>query len=155
MWTLEQRQRLSLENQILIGEGFDQFQVYRDATRDTYSASGYATASSGRRYYLFLPIPTGYPYQRPKLYVTEPNPLLMYDRRPVSSVGVSHYMHTLTPHETAGWPQICHWRDERWHSGIVLRKVFLKGLLWIEAYEQHLATGRNIADFVRTMAERA
>ena len=48
MWTLEQRQRLSLENQILIGEGFDQFKVYRDATYDSYSASGYATANSGR-----------------------------------------------------------------------------------------------------------
>jgi len=51
--------------------------------------------------------------------------------------------------------QICHWRDARWHSGIVLQKVFLKGLLWIEAYEQHLATGLSLADFVRTMAETA
>jgi hypothetical protein len=155
MWTLEQRKRLSLENQVLIGEGFDQFQVYRNATYDSYSVSGYATANSGRQYYLYIPIPTGYPYQRPPLYVTDPNPLLMCDGRQVSSVGVSHYMHTLTPHATAGWPQICHWRDARWHSGIVLQKVFLKGLLWIEAYEQHLATGRGIADFVRTMTETA
>jgi hypothetical protein len=51
--------------------------------------------------------------------------------------------------------QICHWRDGRWHSGILLLKVFLKGLLWIEAYEQHLATGRNLSEFVGTMAERA
>ena len=49
MWTYEQRQRLLVENQILIGEGFDQFQVYRDPTYDSYSASGYATANSGRR----------------------------------------------------------------------------------------------------------
>ena len=154
MWTYEQRQRLILESQILIREGFDQFQVFRDPTHDSYSASGYATTSSGHRYYLYIPIPSGYPYQRPPLYVTEPNPLLMYDRRPVSSLGVSHYMHTLTPH-AAGWPQICHWRDARWHSQIVLQKVFLKGLLWVEAYEQHLATGQHIADFVRTMAETA
>ena len=152
MWTPEQRQRLSLEHQILIGEGFDQFKVYYDPANDSYSASGYATAN--RQYYLYLPIPTAYPYQRPPLYVTDPNPLLMCDGRPVSSMGVSHYMHTLTPH-AAGWPQICHWRDARWHSGIVLQKVFLKGLLWIEAYEQHLTTGRDIADFVRTMAETA
>ena len=79
----------------------------------------------------------------------------MYDGRRVSSMGVSHYMHTLAPHATSGWPQVCHWRDARWHSQIVLQKVFLKGLLWIEAYEQHLATGRDIADFVRTMAETA
>jgi hypothetical protein len=51
--------------------------------------------------------------------------------------------------------QICHWRDARWHSGILLYKVFLKGLLWIEAYEQHLATGRNLSEFVGTMTETA
>lgn len=152
MWTSEQRQRLLLENQILISEGFDQFQLYYDRTSDAYSVSGYATANSGRQYYLYIPIPSGYPYQRPPLYVTNPNPLTMYDGNAVSSLGVSHNMHTLVPH-SAGWPQICHWRDARWHSGILLQKVLLKGLIWIEAYEQHLATGRPIADFVRTMAE--
>jgi hypothetical protein len=72
----------------------------------------------------------------------------------ISSLGVSHAMHTLEP-SASGWVQVCHWRDARWHSGIVLQKVFLKGLLWIEAYEQHLATGLPLADFVRTMAETA
>lgn len=152
MWTLEQRTRLALENQILIAEGFDQFGVYHNANFDSYSASGWAMANSGHQYYLYIPIPSGYPHQRPPLYVTDPKPLLMYDGNPVLSAGVSHNMHTLTTHE-AGWPQICHWRDARWHSGVVLQKVFLKGLLWIEAYEQHLATGRPIADFVRTMVE--
>jgi hypothetical protein len=84
------------------------------------------------------------------MYLTEPFPLLMADGRMVSSLGVSHSMHTLTPSPN-GFVQICHWRDERWHSGILLQKVFLKGLLWIEAYEQHLATGRPLADFVLTM----
>lgn len=152
MWSAEQRQRLYVEDQILLAEGFDQFRVYYDRPSDSYSASGYATANSGRQYYFYSPIPTGYPYERPHLYVTDPKPLLMYDGASVSSAGVSHNMHTLAPHPS-GWPQICHWRDARWHSGIVLQKVFLKGLLWIEAYEQHLATGRPLADFVRTMAE--
>jgi len=88
------------------------------------------------------------------MYVTDPYPLRMFDGSFVTGQGVSHQMHTLTPHPN-GWPQICHWRDARWHSGILLQKVFLKGLLWIEAYEQHLATGRPIAEFVLTMAERA
>lgn len=152
MWTAEQRQRLYLENEVLRREGFDQFGVYRGSSDDTYFASGTATANSGHRYHLYMPIPPLYPYQRPSLYVTDPNPLRMFDGRPVSSFGVSHQMHTLTPHP-AGWPQICHWRDARWHSGILLQKVFMKALIWIEAYEQHLATGRPLADFVSTMAE--
>lgn len=88
------------------------------------------------------------------MYVTEPHPLLMRDRTPLSSLGVSHKMHTLTPYSN-GMVQICHWRDNRWRSNIVLQKVFLKGLIWIEAYEQHIATGHDLAEFVRTMAETA
>lgn len=88
------------------------------------------------------------------MYVTEPHPLLMRDGTPMSKLGAAHKIHTMTP-STNGMVQICHWRDNRWHSRIVLQKVFLKGLIWIEAYEQYIATGRDLADFVRTMAETA
>jgi hypothetical protein len=86
------------------------------------------------------------------MYITDPLPLLMADGTPVSRLGVSHQMHTLEP-SSNGMVQICHWRDARWHSSILLQKVFLKGLIWIEAYEQHIATGRPLAEFIRTMAE--
>ena len=154
MWTAEQRQRLVLEHEILQREGFPQFGVYHHASDDSYYAVGYANSNAGYRYRLWIPIPAGYPQQRPPMYITEPNPLLMRDAvTPVSSLGVSHSMHTLTP--LNGMVQICHWRDNRWRSGIVLQKVFLKGLIWIEAYEQYIATGSDLADFVRTMAEAA
>lgn len=154
MWRDDQRKRLVLEHEILQREGFDQFSVYHDRSADTYWAVGNASANSGRQYRLYIPIPAGYPHQRPPMYVTEPNPLRMYDGTLVASLGVSHNMHTLAPH-SQGWPQICHWRDGRWHSGILLQKVFLKGMMWIEAYEQHLATGRPLAEFVLTMTEIA
>jgi hypothetical protein len=143
-----------MEHHILQREGFSQFSVYHNTAYDTYYASGVATSNSGRRYSLYSPIPSGFPTQRPPLYVTDPHPLLTADGTSISRLGVSHAMHTLTPHEN-GWVQICHWRDSRWHSGILLQKVFLKAHIWIEAYEQHLATGRTLADFVRTMAEGA
>lgn len=154
MWTTEQRQRLYIEHETLQREGFTQFSVYHDKTSDSYYASGYATSNSGRRYGLYITIPSGYPFHRPLMYVTDPVPLLMRDGRKLASLGVAHAMHTLGP-SSNGMVQICHWRDARWHSGILLFKVFLKGLLWIEAYEQHLATGRDISEFVGTMAETA
>jgi hypothetical protein len=154
VWTSEQRQRLGLEYAILQREGFGQFTVYHDTERDTYYASGVTRSNSGRQYGLYILIPSGFPYERPAMYLTEPFPLLMADGSRVSSLRVSHQMHTLAP-SSSGWVQICHWRDARWHSGIKLQQVFLKGLLWIEAYEQHLLTGRPIAEFVLTMAERA
>jgi molybdopterin/thiamine biosynthesis adenylyltransferase len=145
VWTAEQRNRMAVEHQILQREGFTQFSVWHKKEDDTYYASGYATSSSGRPYYLYCPLPSGYPIQRPPLYLTEPRPLLMADGSRISALGVSHAMHTLAP--LGDMVQICHWRDPRWHAGIVLQKVFLKGLLWIEAYEQHLATGQSLADF--------
>jgi hypothetical protein len=154
MWTAEQRQRMVLDHEILQREGFDQFSVYINRPTDSYYAAGTATSNSGRRYYLYVPIPSGYPWERPPMYLTDPCPLRMADGTAITTLGVSHQMHTLEP-SSNGWVQVCHWRSGRWHSGIVLQKVFLKGLLWIEAYEQHLATGRALAEFVPTMAERA
>ena len=154
MWTSEQRQRLGLEQAALQQEGFSQFSVYWDKGDDTYYASGYTSSNSGRPYGLHISIPSGFPYERPPMYLTQPFPLLMHDGSRVSSLGLSHRMHTLAPHSN-GMVQLCHWRDARWRSGIKLHQVFLKGIVWIEAYEQHLATGRPLADFVPTMAERA
>jgi hypothetical protein len=68
----------------------------------------------------------------------------------VNSLRLSHAMHTLEP-GPENVVQICHWRDDRWHAAITLDKVLLKGLIWIEAYEQHLATAKPISDFVTTM----
>ncbi|MBZ5538108.1 MAG: hypothetical protein LAO31_19320 [Acidobacteriia bacterium] len=152
MWTAEQRQRLLLEHEILQREGFTQFSVYQDRAADTYFASGVTLSNAGYRYRLHIPIPSGFPYQRPPMYITEPLPLLMADGTPLSRLGVSHQMHTLAP-SSNGMVQVCHWRDARWHSSILLQKVFLKGLIWIEAYEQHIDTGRPLAEFVRTMGE--
>ena len=153
MWSSDQRRRLYLENEVLHKEDFTQFSVYWYESSDTYEASGTTSSSSGKLYTLAIPIPTGFPQSRPPMYVTYPLPLYSADGSRVSSLGVSHFMHTLAP-STSGQVQICHWRDDRWHSGILLHKVFLKGLLWIEAYEQHLATGRPISEFVSTMKER-
>jgi hypothetical protein len=149
MWTADQRKRFDLEHRLLQVEGFPQFSIYRNENDDTYYGYGVATTNSGRKYTLYLVLPNGFPYERPSLYVTDPRPLLMFDGRPLTVLGYSHNMHTLAP--SNGYVQICHWRDDSWRASILLHKVFLKGLLWLEAYEQHLATGRPLAEFVSTM----
>ncbi len=136
MWTADQRARLDLEYRLLQQEGFPQFSIYRNEKDDTYYGYG-------------VVIPNGFPYERPSLYVTDPRPLLMFDGRPLTGLGYSHNMHTLAPSNEC--VQICHWRDDRWRGSILLHRVFLKGLIWLEAYEQHLATGRPLAEFVSTM----
>ena len=145
------QERLVLENQVLQRDGFSQFQVYLSGSATDYDLWGTHRTNSGAPYRIWSPIPPRYPYERPPVYVYEPNPLPAYGYgQNVNGCGVSHSMHTLSngPNNEI---QICHWRDDRWHSALTLNKVMLKVVLWLEAYEQHLSSGSPIDDFVRTM----
>lgn len=147
-----QRERLFLEHQLLQRQGLDQFGVYYDRAQDRHDVLGTAVTNAGGSYDLWIPIPARYPDSRPRLYVLRPNPLRTASNGTVNAMGVSHEMHTLTP-GPQDIVQICHWRDDRWHAAITLDRVLIKGLIWLEAYEQHLATGRSIDSFVTTMRE--
>lgn len=143
--------RLVLENQILERDGLSQFQVYRSQGGDSFYLWGVQRTNAGNAYTIWSPIPARYPYERPRVYVQDPNPLRGYRYgESINSLGLSHAMHTLSngPNSEV---QICHWRDERWHSGITLNKVMIKVVLWLEAYEQYLASGTSISKFVGTM----
>ncbi len=145
--TLEER--LVIENQILTRDGLSQFQVYRASVGNYYLWGDHKT-NSGKNYTIWGPIPNYYPNSRPPIYIHSPNPLVGYAGITINSYGLSHAMHTL-----ANGPnmevQICHWRDDRWHSGITLNKVMIKVVLWLEAYELYLSSGKTIAEFVKTM----
>ena len=149
---MAQRERLVLEHQLLQHVGMTDFSVYHDRVPDRYDVLGTAHTNAGNAYELWIPVPWGYPDARPPLYVVRPNPLRTVAGGTVNALGVSHLMHALTP-GPRNEVQICHWRDNRWHAAITLAKVLLKGLLWLEAYEQHLATGQPINSFVTTMKE--
>ena len=130
----------------------EQYQVYRGQT-GAYFLWGKHYTNAGNRYTLWSPLPTDFPYGRPPVYVHEPNPLWAFGHaRTINSYGTSHGMHTLTngPNNEV---QICHWRSDRWHSGITLNKVMLKAMIRLEAYEQHILTSNDINDFVTTMLE--
>ena len=144
-------ERLTYENQVLQQDGMPQFQIYKDQPNGYYLLGNQRT-SANNSYTLWSPIPAGYPHSRPHLYICTPNPLWGFGRtRTINEYGVSHRMHTLS-NGPNGQVQICHWRDERWHSGITFNRVMIKAMLWLEAYEQHLATGQDIHEFVRTMS---
>ena len=143
-------ERLTLENQILRRDGMAQFQVYGSPSGGYYLWGEHRT-NAGSSYTLWAPLPSGFPHGCPPLYIHAPNPLWGYAYgKTINSYGLSHAMHTLNngPNNEV---QICHWRSDRWHSGITLNKVMLKATLWLEAYEQHLSSGRDIDEFVKTM----
>ena len=146
-------ERLILENQILNREGFSQFQIYTGQTAGNYYLWGEQRTNSGNLYKIWSPIPSTYPSSKPPVYVYQPNPLLGYGgQKTINSYGTSHYMHTFT-NGPNGEVQICHWHSDRWHSGITFSRVMLKVILWLEAHEQHRATGKDICHSVSTMAQ--
>ena len=145
------QERLGLENQILQRDGLSQFQIYQFQSGESFYLWGSHKTNAGNSYAVYGPIPSGFPHSRPPIYIYEPNPLNGYGfTKTINSYGLSHNMHTLA-NGPGGMVQICHWREDRWHSGITLNKVMIKVLLWLEAYEQHLATGQTISEFVSTM----
>jgi hypothetical protein len=149
--TLEER--INVDNYILNIDGFSQFRIYQYTNQNSYFLWGDHKTNSGNVYTIWGPLPNNYPIGRPPIYVYKPNPLVGYDwTKTINSYGTSHSMHTLW-NGPNGEVQICHWRDTMWHSGITLNKVMLKVVIWLEAYEQYLSSGKSIAEFVGTMQE--
>jgi len=123
------QERLILENQLLERDGLSQFQVYRNEHRESFYLWGAHNTNCGKTYTIWSPLPTLYPDRRPPVYIHIPNPLPSYvTSQSLNSYGLSHNMHTLKngPHREV---QICHWRDDRWHSAITLNKVMIKVVL--------------------------
>lgn len=148
VWSEKQRYRLAQEKKILENHlpGFN----FYEPTGNTY-ASGEFYTNCRNKYGVRIEIPSGFPDECPRAYVSTPNPLWGYrNEKTILSYKVSHTMHTLSPHSN-GWVQVCHFRPERWNASNTLYKVFIKVRLWLEAYEGHRATGRNIDDFLGTM----
>ena len=146
------QERIILENQVLTQDGLSQFQVYRAQQGGSFYLWGEHRTNAGNAYTIWGPLPSDFPYGRPPVYVYKPNPLPGYGYdRPINALGLSHTMHTLE-NGPNGEVQICHWRSDRWHSGITLNKVMIKVVLWLEAYEQYRASAVTIKDFVSTMA---
>lgn len=145
-------ERLNYENQILNRDGMSQYLIKYSQPGNFYFIYGDYNSSSGRIYTIWCRIPDYYPNTCPSVYIHKPNPLIGYGGTLIKSYGLSHQMHT-SESSNSGEVQICHWRQSRWHSGITLNKVMVKVMLWFEAFEQHLSTGRPISDFVSTMKE--
>lgn len=58
----------------------------------------------------------------------------------------SSAFHTLTGID--GHIAICHFYPPHWNAQNTLYQVFMKGRLWIEAYEGHLATGEALSVYL-------
>lgn len=145
-WSSQQRQRLTAERKILIRYFPEARWVDpQDASRTRVEID--MPTNARNRYRLRLIVPSDYPSSQPDLLVVEPSPLR---GRGFDLLETNGRMHTLTP--LYAHPQsvrVCHYRG--WDPNKTLYLVFMKGRLWLEAYEAHLRTGNPIDDYLGHM----
>ncbi|MFH2000093.1 MAG: hypothetical protein ABIK28_10445 [Planctomycetota bacterium] len=114
----------------------------------------YRTTAGGNVYRLKVVPPEWYPNDMPSLYVIAPNRLTKYgDKGYVNDVGISHAYHTME-NGPGGCVQICHFNSDTWDASKTCIGVATKGIMWCEAYDCHLATGRTIADILDEFRRR-
>lgn len=147
-WEPHQQYRLAMEHRIL-KERLPDF-VFKDPRGDT-SVEGWWQSSRENWYRIVIDIPPGFPDECPNCYIAEPSPLrgVFQD---LSTYGNSHKMHLWEATEAhPTWTRICTYRPAAWSASHSIEKVIHKAMLWIEAFESHLETGKPIADFLMDM----
>lgn len=102
-------------------------------------------SNSNKNYTLSITLSNDFPHACPVLLCESPT--FLRDFGGSSLPYNSLQFHTLQ--DPSGLVSICHFVPNAWTSENTLYQVFMKGRLWIEAYEGHLSTGKNLDHFLR------
>ncbi|MDR2774133.1 MAG: hypothetical protein LBC19_05225 [Tannerella sp.] len=96
--------------------------------------------NSGKIYTVKIDLSGNFPYEVPKVFITNPKPLLTRTGEPM--LGPSHPMHTLQSEN--GCVRICHYGAQDWTPRVTLSQIILKVRVWLEVYEAYLLTGEPL-----------
>ncbi|GHJ47575.1 hypothetical protein Cs7R123_49170 [Catellatospora sp. TT07R-123] len=145
-WTAAQAQRLSWEINI-VGNYFPTMRWYNAPDPARAYVEGVLRTNSGRDYSLRVYVPPTFPSTCPDMVVASPAPLR--DRKGRKMDEASASMHTLGTRD--GCTKICHYRPNLWVPQNTVYLVLLKGRIWLEAYESHLRSGRDLDAYLPHM----
>lgn len=109
-------------------------------------AEGTFCTKGGRSYTLRELFGRFYADETPVLMVVSPKYLYTRDGKLLNDMGRTHSFHTDGKNDY-GYLKICHTKPYDWSPSMTAVTVFLKGLVWITAYEAHLRTGKPLCDF--------
>lgn len=144
-WSSAQQSRLGVERGLL-DNYFPNRVTWIDPSGGT-KVEVRMTTSNDKSYTLRIYLPEDFPNSIPSLVIKNPSPT-----RSRSGNVLDKFTDTWHTYGTRdGYTQICHYRPEQWSSANTLYQVFIKGLIWLEAYEVHLRTGNPINTYLRDM----
>lgn len=147
-WSSQQQSRLSMERSILEKYFRGKVNWIDPTSRGSTKVDVRMTTSNNKSYTLRVFVPADFANSCPALVVCSPaRPLTLRDGRQIGSSTANHSWGTRD-----GLTQICHFEPGKWTSENTLYQVFMKGLLWLEAYEGHLATGKRISNYLVEMS---
>lgn len=137
-WSPAQIKRLGIEKQLL--DKYFPGRITWISPLNSTKVEVKLEANNGKSYTLRIYIPADFPNSCPKVVVVSPPKLFQKNGRELPQD--SSAFHTLTGID--GHIAICHFYPPHWNAQNTLYQVFMKGRLWIEAYEGHLATGEAL-----------
>ena len=146
-WAPAQQRRLASEKQIL-EKSFHSVKWHDPQRKGATKVDVALATNAGGRYTLRINIPTDFPSSCPELLlVSASKPIRKRNGEPLPEV--SNEYHTLG--KTDGCYVLCHFRSKNWDANNTLYLVFLKGRLWLEAFENHLKTGYALDHYLKHM----
>lgn len=101
-----------------------------------------ARTNAGNIYTLRIEL-AEFPTDIPRAFVTK----MLYTRTGTAMDSPSASMHTLTSEH--GWTRICHYGNASWTPYVSIYKIYVKCRLWLEMYELHLKTGKNMDYYLK------
>ena len=141
-WLPVQQHRLAVEKEILDRYFPGKVQWINPTIAGQTTVEVEMISNSNQIYRLRAYVPPDYPNSLPDLVVaTSP--------KQIPNWGASNAMHTLGTRN--GCVKICHYYAPRWDPQHTFYEIFVKGRVWLEAYEGHLQTGRNLDYFLGHM----
>ncbi|MBQ9547066.1 MAG: hypothetical protein IJU90_07255 [Bacteroidales bacterium] len=133
------QKRLIMERKVLEKHLIPSTIHFGDLETDKPYVKFAAKTNRGNIYTLYIDL-SKFPEEVPEAYVTK----LLYTKDGEPMSGCSSSMHTLSPSINKKWTRICHYGYGSWTNNVSLYKVFIKCRLWLEMYELHLETGKDI-----------
>lgn len=147
MWAPAQQRRLGLEKQIL-EKSFHTVRWHNPQSMGETKVDVDFKTNSGGRYTLRIDIPSDFPNSCPDLLLASSSKSIR-KRNGEPLPGLSESFHTLGKQD--GCYKLCHFRANNWDTNNTLYLVFLKGRLWLEAFENHLKTGYDLDHYLKHM----
>ena len=143
-WSTAQKNRLAIEKDLLERYFQDRVKWYNPTSFDA-NVEIKMTSNSNKRYTVRVYLPEDFPNSCPDMVLVSPQSLHL--KNGDSFPFVSSEFHTIGMRD--GCLKLCHFNPEMWTADNTLYQVFMKSRLWIEGYEAHLNTGKDMDVFLK------